>query len=204
MGRNPIIKNPKRQATYFEGILQLRNVDAETIELVLRKFDKNKIGIAKIIDQPEGIDIYSASNKFIRLIARKLSQNYGGEVKESPKLFSRSSLTCKDIFRLTVFYKGPEFKKGQIVHVKNTVFIVSSCEKKYVKGTDLATGQRVTVTNENLVVLKPVKALVVGLKPKIAVMHPETYQSVEVENIRPVHQNQEVDVVIAKHKIYLV
>jgi NMD protein affecting ribosome stability and mRNA decay len=193
-----------RHDNYFEGILQLRNVNDDIVEFVLGQFEKHDIGISKIEEVRNGFDIYSASNKFSRKIARKMAGEFGGEIKESPKLFSKSRLTSKNIYRLNVLYKGPELAKGEIVKVKDKIVIVSSVTKGVIKGVDLATGKRSSVLNESIKKLKPAKAMVVKLKPQIEIMHPETYQSVVPENTKKVKLNQEVDVVVYKNRIYMI
>jgi len=196
-------KNMEKTNNYFQGILQLRNVDESIMEYVLSQFEKHKIGIAKIQEFKNGFDIYSASNKFSRKIAHKLKNEFGGQVKESPKLFSKSKLTSKNIYRLNVLYKGPELKKGEIVKFKDKIIKVSSLTKNMIKGTDIVSGNRISVPNESVKILEPKKTIVVNVKPQVEVMHPETYQSIIPENKKRVKVNQEVQIVVYRDKIYL-
>ena len=193
----------KKPSNYFEGILQLRNIDQSIVEYILNQFEKYKVGIAKIEEVKNGFDVYSASNKFSRKIAHKLQNEFGGEVKESAKLYTKSQLTSKMVYRLNVLYRGPLIKKGEIVKVKDKIIKVSSLTKNIIKGTELASGNRISVLNESVKKLEPKKAIVVKVKPKIEVMHPETYQSIVPENERKVKLNQEVFVVVYENKLYL-
>ncbi|MBW2994789.1 hypothetical protein KY312_00405 [Candidatus Woesearchaeota archaeon] len=193
-----------KQAGYFQGILQLRNVDDSIVQYVLNQFEKNKISIGKIEEVKNGLDIYSSSNKFSRKLAHKLQNEFGGEIKESPKLYSKSKLTSRNIYRLNVLYLAPSIRKGEIVKVNDKIIKVSSLTKNIIRGTELVKNRRVSILNKSAKILKPKKAMIVKLKPQIEVMHPETYQAVIPENKKNVKINEEVAVVIYKNKLYLI
>ncbi|MBI4447972.1 hypothetical protein HY643_03250 [Candidatus Woesearchaeota archaeon] len=91
---------------YFEAIIQLRPFDEEVFRFIEKQImAKGKVTIAKIVEQKTGIDIYISSRKFAKALGKKFKQTFKGEVKMSPKLFSRDKLTSKDLYRLTVLLR---------------------------------------------------------------------------------------------------
>ncbi|MBW3017132.1 hypothetical protein KY316_02070 [Candidatus Woesearchaeota archaeon] len=193
-------KNPQ----YFEGVIQLRNCSQEILDFVIYRFEKNEIGIAKIVKVSDGFDIYSASNKFSRKIGKMLVRQFGGELRETSRLFTKDKLTSKNVYRLTVYYKAPLIKKNDVVVLKDKIIQVTSLEKSSIKGTDLVTGKRITMPAKGAEVLEKKKVSVVRIKPFVEVMHPETFQPVEVENPKPLKLGQNVKVVEYKNKLFLV
>jgi NMD protein affecting ribosome stability and mRNA decay len=189
---------------YYQGILQLRNVDEDLINYVFDQFEKENLKIAKIKRLKTGIDIYSPSNKFSRKIAKKLLKMYGGETSASPTLFSRDSQTSKNIYRLNVLYKSPEFKKGDIVEYKGKVCNIISQEKNNIVAKNVLTGKKEHFMTNHLVRLEKVDSVIINLKPKVQILDPETNQAVEVENKSNSKEGDVVSVVIFENKFYIV
>ena len=194
------------QATrYFEGTVQIRNANEQVMDFVISRFEKAGVGIAKIAKVKDGYDIYSASNKFSRKLGKMLIAEFGGEIRETVRLFSRDRMTCKDVYRLTVFYRVPEIKKTDVVLVKGKLIEVTSLVGHFIKGNELSTGSRVNVAADDAKIVEKFKVQVIKLKPVLEVMHPETYQPVQVENPRPgLKIGQKVSVVEHSEKLFLV
>ena len=170
---------------YYQGILQLRNVPKEIIDYVLDRFESQKVGIAKIVKLKTGIDIYSASNKFSKKIAHYLYKNYGGEIKENPKLFSRDSQTGKNIYRMNILFRCPDYLPGEVIKVNDQIIKISSLSTDILKGTNLSTMKRTAVKLGKRPKVEKVPVFetqVIKSRPNVEIMDPETYQSVEVSN----------------------
>ena len=91
---------------YYEGKLQLRNPNQEVVNFISNQFKNNeKVWIAKTEKQKNGIDLYISSNKFLMALGKKLKKSFQGELKLSRKLFSKSRLTSKAIYRVTVLFR---------------------------------------------------------------------------------------------------
>jgi len=103
---------------YYEGILQLRNPNKEVITYIKNCCNKEGVGITKIIKQKTGFDYYITSRKFLKKIGKNLQQQFKGQLKMSPKLFSRNRLTSKNIYRLNVLFKLFPLKKGDSINYK--------------------------------------------------------------------------------------
>lgn len=205
----------KAGTQYYEGILQLRG-DQEDIDIVadflLNEVDKvadRGIFINKEEKVKGGYDFYLTSNKYLQQLGKKLFQRFGGEMKVSPQLFTRNRQTSKDVYRLNVLIRLPDFKVGDILLVRKKLIKVENIAGHHILGIDLKSLSQVKEDYsrngyEIKATEKDIKKVQVSLThPHIEVLHPETYQSVQVEN--PIEtEAEEVEVVIIDDKVWLV
>jgi len=121
----------KHNPQYFEGILQLRNPNKEVISFIANQMKKkDDVFIAKQVKTKNGVDLYFSSNKFLKSLGRKLQNHFGGEFKTSATLHTRSRQSSKNLYRLTVLFRLPEFKEGDIVKFKGEKFKILKTGKK--------------------------------------------------------------------------
>lgn len=95
-------------ASYFEGILQIRNPKENVTRFVDEMLDQGKskgIYTADIKKVKGGFDYYISSKKFLRKIGKELSKKFEGEFNESPQIFSRDKQKSKNIYRLNVLFR---------------------------------------------------------------------------------------------------
>lgn len=183
---------------YFEGTLQLRNPDNEVKEYVENQIDKAKnVFISKIVKHKNGLDYYVSSRKFLHQLAKKLLVAFGGELKESPRLFSRNRQTGKEVFRLNVLFKLYDFKKGDIINIDKKIVKVTNISKS-ISSINIKTGKKTTfnIKNKDYEILDRKNTIVTKIKPVIEIMDPETYQNVVVDNKAKVKHGEKVKVVI--------
>ena len=103
---------------YFQGILQLREIDDNVLEFVHDQISKrNDVAITRTVKLPNGVDLYVTSQKYIRTLGKKLMESFGGELKISSKLHT-TNRQGKELYRVNVLFKLPRFKIGDIVNVK--------------------------------------------------------------------------------------
>ena len=98
----------KAGSQYFEGILQLRDVDKDVkrfVEQRLKDAEQQGIFTNNIIKQKNGADYYLTDKKFLRKLGKELNKQFNGELKESPQLFSRDKQASKNIYRLNVLFR---------------------------------------------------------------------------------------------------
>lgn len=137
---NPLVKKKKKKAKkelakhplYYEAILQLRNPDKHVLELVDDGIDKKGIGVAKVDKVRGGYDFYLADQKFAQQIGKQLRTKYGGILKVTAKLYSVSHQTSKEIYRVTVLYRRPPFKVGEVVEIKGDKIKIKSLGKEVI------------------------------------------------------------------------
>ena len=134
---------------YYQGILQLRDINDEIVSFVRNQIKKrNDVAVTKTIKLPNGFDIYITSQKFIRILGKKLKESFGGELKVSSKLHTKSR-HGKDLYRVNVLFKLSKYKKGDVVSVRgDKVKLIRIGKKIFAK--DLKTGKKVTIRNSDL------------------------------------------------------
>jgi len=123
----------KRTAQAYNGILQIRNMTDEMIEFadeVLFKGEEKGYFVTKRDELKNGIDYRLSDATFTRRIGRVLQNKFGGEIKENAKLVTKDYLTQKELHRVVVLFRVPDFKKGDIVSYKGREVEVLSIGKK--------------------------------------------------------------------------
>jgi len=137
------------RSNYYQGILQLRDVNEEILDFVHNQLKKrDNVAVTKTIKFPNGVDLYITSQKYIRVLGKKLKDSFGGELKISSKLHTRNK-QGKDLYRVNVFFKLARYNKGDIVSVRGDEVRLISLGKK-IFARDLKTGRRVTIRNSDL------------------------------------------------------
>lgn len=170
---------------YFQGILQLRNPREKVVDFIFRwvkKYAKKGVNISKVVKVRGGFDYYMSSNKFLRTLSNKLYSEFGGVVSLNEKLFSYNRQTGKNVYRLNVLFKVPGFIKGDVIEFKDKLILVKSVSKK-VSGKDIIVDKKVSFKySDDMKKIETYNTTVSRIKPTIEVLHPETYESVEVKN----------------------
>lgn len=116
---------------YFEGILQLRNPNSDIIRFIESRIGSEKgVFIAKKINVTNGIDFYISSRKYLHKLGKLLKSQFCGELKLSPKLFTRNKQTSKNVYRVNVLFRVCDVKKGDIITVRGEGIRVISLGKK--------------------------------------------------------------------------
>ncbi|MCK4589992.1 MAG: hypothetical protein KAT77_06110 [Nanoarchaeota archaeon] len=126
--RKELAKHP----LYFEAILQLRNPDKKVLRLVDEAIESKEMGVAKVEKVTNGYDFYLADQKFAQQVGKKLRSKFGGVVKVTAKLFSVSRQTGKEVYRVTVLYRKPSFKVGDVIVIKGEKVKIKSMAKDIV------------------------------------------------------------------------
>jgi nonsense-mediated mRNA decay protein 3 len=194
----------KTQSEYFEATLQLRNLSEEMLEFVIDEMVKNKVHIANEKRHKDGVDFFISSNKFALKIGNALKKKYGGTLKKSRQLFSYNKSAGKDIYRVSVFFKALDFKPGDIVRFGSNIVRIRHLGKRLV-GRDVKTGRGVNVELKSVEPekLQIVEATVSKCYPWLEVIHPETFQSVKIENSKKTTKGN-LHVVLDEDKVYMV
>ncbi|MBU0757941.1 MAG: hypothetical protein KKF44_07760 [Nanoarchaeota archaeon] len=197
----------KEGTGYFEGILQLRKPTEEIISFIDDFFKAKQMSVL-IIDKKkvkDGFDITVISKKILRDLAKKLSSEFGGILKESPHIHSYDNQTSKNIYRLNVYFEGHDFRTGDVIKHDDKVIKIAKLGKT-IYGTDVRTGKSLSfkLNNKNYTLLKVYKTTVSKVSPTVEVLDPKDYQSKVVENKTTVKSGEKVKVVVENGKIYVV
>lgn len=134
---------------YYQGILQLRDINDEILSFVYNQIKKrHDVAITKTVKFPNGIDLYITSQKFIRILGKKLKDSFGGELKVSSKLHTQNK-QGKKLYRVNVLFKLSKYKKGDLVSIRGDEVRLISIGKK-IFARNLKTGKKVTIRSSDL------------------------------------------------------
>jgi|TARA_Y100000310_G_scaffold288763_1_gene314706 nonsense-mediated mRNA decay protein 3 len=135
----------KKPSQYFEGILQLRNPNEEVISFIANQMKKrDDVSIAKQEKAKNGVDLYFSSNKFLRALGKKLQTHFGGELKTSATLHTRSRQSSKNLYRLTVLFRLPEFKAGDTIKFRGEDVKIMKLDRK-IFCKNIKTGKKISL-----------------------------------------------------------
>ena len=138
-----------KPSSYFEGTLQLRNVNDEVIDFAVSEIENSGVNIAKTKQFENGIDIYVSRQRFLRTLAGRLRKKFGGQIIVSRKLHTKSSLTSRDLYRVNVLFRLPNFKKDDIIVYKgDEIRIISMGKKIFAK--NIVTGKKLNLSYKDL------------------------------------------------------
>jgi NMD protein affecting ribosome stability and mRNA decay len=208
--RKEKVKNPsmmtckkcgKAEGEYYEGILQLRNVRDDVLECIRDFVDKNKdrgFFITKEKKAYGGLDFYVTSQRIIQTLGKRLEARFGGKCVVSPHLQSRDRQKSKNLYRVNVLYRVPAVCLGDLVSWDKGVGMVLKVGKKKVTIDNFLIKSNSTIELGDVKLLVVYSTTVSKIKPSIEVLHPETYQSVEVSNVLDVKNGEKVKVVMWK------
>ena len=137
------------RSNYYQGILQLRDVNEQILDFVHAQI-KNRadVAITRTVRFSNGIDLYITSQKFIRLLGKKLKDSFGGELKISSKLHTKNR-QGKDLYRVNVLFRLLKYKRGDTVSVRGDKFRLISIGRK-IFARNLKNGKRVTIRKSDL------------------------------------------------------
>ncbi len=113
--------------SYYEAILQLREASPEIVSYVQESIARNNIPLTKVKEVVNGIDYYLADGQFTKSLGRELQQKFGGQNLVTASLVGRKKE--KDLYRLTVLFRGISFKKGDIINYRGEKYEVKSVGK---------------------------------------------------------------------------
>ena len=140
----------KKHSGYFEGIFQLRNVNDEIIDSTMHEIEKKgDVSIANIKKVKNGVDLYISSQRFLRSLGNKLQERFGGELISSRKLHTRNRLTSRDVYRVNVLLRIPNFKKGDIIDYRGDKIKIIGMKKK-VLAKDIKTGKNLNLNFKDI------------------------------------------------------
>ncbi|HLC64843.1 MAG TPA: NMD3-related protein [Candidatus Nanoarchaeia archaeon] len=140
----------QKHSKYFEGILQLRNPSKEILDYINKAEDASrKPMISQLKKVKNGFDVYFISNDTLMSFGRTLQQKFGGEMKTSARLHTRSRQTSKELYRVSVLLRLPFYNVGDVIEVKGEMYKVLLMGKK-VFASNLETGKKVTFRYKEL------------------------------------------------------
>jgi len=199
----------KFKSDYYEGILQVRNVNDEIIRFIEKYAENGKnrgFFITNCAGVRNGMDFYMTHQNKILALARKLQMIFGGILKISAKIQTRDAQKGREVFRTTVYFCALPFKKGDYIVFDDRLYYVTNVGKK-INAIDIENGKRNLFDYKEgmqITVLEKKKTKVTKIRPRIEILDPWTYQSVHVENEKKVTPGENIQVVEKNGKFWIV
>jgi nonsense-mediated mRNA decay protein 3 len=192
----------KVQSGYYETVVQFR---ADNREIKAEEYAKaNEIVERTLIKQSksdklaycpqiaklkEGYDYYIGSFKSGHKVAEALKEEFGGIIKESPRLISEDKSTGKGLYRVWISVRIPEFEINDFIRFEGKIIQVHSITKSSVVGADIRTGKKHNIPMKNMEDINLVKkaedietTTIISKSPSIIqILDPSDYSAVDLE-----------------------
>ena len=149
MVRSLVGKHP----SYFEAVLQLRDVTEKVIEYAEEEMFRVKLIVAKKLKVKNGWDYFTADNGQTLALGKRLQQKFGGELTKTSSLHTKKD--NKELYRVTVLFRQTHFKKNDLVEYQGEEWKVQMMGKEiFLKHSK--TGKKSRVKYKNMKEIKKV------------------------------------------------
>ena len=170
-----------------EEMRQLKQLASRFIERIVADGDRSAF-VLRDEEIDRGIDIYMGTTNSGRMLAKQISNEFGGRTSEHPKTVGQKD--GLDLIRMTFAVKLPEYRAGDIVVLDDEVFRVSSIGAKTVQLTELKSAklrhvERVAMDRAYVLSPKDAREAVVvsATATELQLLDPWSYETVTV--LRP-------------------
>ena len=137
----------------------------------------------------EGYDYYIGSFKFGKKVAENLKEEFGGIIKESPRLISEDKSTGKGLYRIWISVRIPEFEINDFVRFDNKIMQITGIGKNSFIGVDIQADKKHNIPMKNMEDIELVKkadeietTTIISKSPRtIQILDPSDYSAVDLE-----------------------
>lgn len=216
----------KRQSGYYESVIQFRTDARELIhaekekadEIVMkilnRRFDRDKLAyLAQKLKLKEGNDYYIGSYKSGKKIVEAIQEEFGGIIKESPKLISKNKSTGKGLYRIWILIRLPKFKKGDFIRYDNKYHEIIAIDGKRILIKELTTLEKIPLKWKEYASIDYLKSYediqtttIISISPSIIqILDPDNYSVVDIKmkkSFEKFNINDEIKVIKIGDNIY--
>ncbi len=187
---------------YFESVIQIRadnrfptQKELELVDEILKtklasiSVNNRMAYVSDVAVLKEGVDYYIGSYKAAKKVAASIKDNVGGVLQESPRLVGRDKSKGKDLYRVWISLRMPDFQKEDFVEYENHKAQVTGFDGKKISLKDLESGDSLSVMWREYGKIKviarshDIKTTSVTSKTptKIQILHPDSYQPVDID-----------------------
>lgn len=192
----------KVQSGYYEIVIQFRadsreikpqeykKADEIVERTLIKQSKKDKLAYCpQIAKLKEGYDYYIGSFKTGKKVAEALTEEFGGIIKESPRLISEDKSTGKGLYRIWISVRIPEFEVDDFIKYENKIIQVSAITKSSVMGQELSNDKKHNIPMKNMEDIELVKkaseietTTIISKSPSIIqILDPSDYSAVDLE-----------------------
>jgi nonsense-mediated mRNA decay protein 3 len=192
----------KLQAGYYEAVIQFRadsreikkeeyeKADEVVERTLIKQSKKDKLAYCpQIAKLKEGYDYYIGSLKTGRKVAEALKDEFGGIIKESPRLISEDKSTGKGLYRIWISVRIPEFEIGDIIRYEDKLSQVNDIDKNRVTCTGIEDNKKHSIPLKHMEDIELVKkqdeietTTIISKSPStIQILDPADYSAVDLE-----------------------
>ena len=217
----------KYASGYFESVIQIRAdkrfpspKELQTIDQIIRaKISslsvKNRMAyVSDVSVIKEGVDYYIGSYKAARKLTTAVKDIMGGVVQESPRLVGRDKSRGKDLYRIWISIRLPDFQKDDFIEYEKRKGQVKGFDGKKIILNDLESPSVWSILWKEYNKIKVVArssdlktTSVTSKTPKtIQILDPDTYQPVDIninDEISDLEIGDEVKVVEIEGILYI-
>jgi nonsense-mediated mRNA decay protein 3 len=218
----------KRNSGYYESVIQIRSQvkkiesgQLKEIDMIINKtleklYKKDKLAYIPTKNKiKEGVDYYIGSLKSGRKLALAIKKSFGGMINESERLVTKNKSTGKEIYRVWIAIRLPNFNKGDFIKFNNKIAKILNINRKKIVVIDLDNDNVFNISwnmSKDIELLKKStnikKTIVISRSPKILqILNPDTFEIVDF----PINQNtqnysteDEIQTVFINNKLYIV
>jgi nonsense-mediated mRNA decay protein 3 len=217
----------KYASGYFESVIQIRAdrrfpspKELQTIDQIIRaKISslsvKNRMAyVSDVSVIKEGVDYYIGSYKAAKKVTTAIKDVMGGVIQESPRLVGRDKSRGKDLYRIWISIRLPDFQKDDFIEYENRKGQVKGFDGKKIILNDLESQDVWSIMWKEYSKIKVVARStdikttnVTSKTPRIIqILHPDTYQPVDINinaEISDLEIGDEVNVVEIEDILYI-
>jgi nonsense-mediated mRNA decay protein 3 len=214
----------RQSGGYYEATLQIRAEDRklskEQLEEMTKAVDniiQNIIGrgnralfITDTFEQHGGIDFYLSEKGSALTIAKKLIEQYGGDLKQSSKNVGMKDR--RQIYRMTYLVRLPKYRKHDIILLGKTDYLISSLSSNKIHLIDLVAWKEKTVEHKDLASMSMyggkelVKEMILVSQTRyeVQLMDTKNYTIVELRKPHPItYTEKTVSIIKLDNRLYL-
>ena len=212
---------------YYEAVIQLRAdkrvpdeeeiavTDAIITDNIDKISKKNKMAyISERAVLKEGIDYYVGSYKVAKRLASNLKDHFGGVIKESPRLMGRDKSTGKDLHRIWISLRIPDFRVNDFIKYENSLGQIIGIDGKKVLFKDLVSLNQISVQwrdydkIETVAKKEDIKETTVTAKTpdSVQVLHPDSYEPIDIainEETAEIQIGSQIPVIVIDNDVYI-
>lgn len=217
----------KVQSGYYETVVQFR-ADSREIKVeeyakadeivertLIKQSKSDKLAYCpQIAKLKEGYDYYIGSFKSGHKVAEALKEEFGGIIKESPRLISEDKSTGKGLYRVWISVRIPEFEISDFIKFEDKIMQVQSITKNSIVGIDISTNKKHNIPMKNMEDVELVKkseeietTSIISKSPSIIqILNPSDYSAVDLEmkeEFKDYNIGDEVKLIKIDNYIYL-